>query len=418
MCYHPIKVNYHPSFKNYRGILIHPYNKGRVVNCGKCIECREQFIESWQVRWREQLKITQENSSYLLTLTYNDENLPMIITPDGEYKSTLDYTDVQKFIKRLRKNQQTYCTKNNIQNPSIKYHGCGEYGPNGTKRPHYHILITNLIIDPNKIEKIWGKGTIDIGTDITPNTINYVLKYTLKTYHSDQKPVKQIKKIFRNAMIYPFPYTDYSYQNTNCPEYILNYGLLPSINNSFHKELLCHQETEFKYNPKNSKNEYRVSEKAFLSKGIGKNFLTQENITFYQENPTATYDYFCQKKRKIVSRPLPRYYSEQIFNPTKTDEYGKNIYDSETKRPVKIHDKNNFEEYSKTPLFKKQLATYQSEQKRLNQLLQKYDYDYNILTKTEYALRLGRKRIAVKRQHKIEQFQKHTNILQQLENIC
>jgi len=414
MCYHPIKVNYHSSFKNYRGVLIHPYDKGRVVNCGKCLECREQFIESWQVRWREQLKVTHQNSSYLLTLTYNDENLPMIITPDGEYKSTLDYTDVQKFIKRIRKRQATLCRKQNILNPSIKYHGSGEYGSNFTKRPHYHILITNLIIPSSEIEKIWGKGTVDIGTDITPQTINYVLKYTLKTYHSDQKPQKQIKQIFREAMIYPFPYTDYSYQNTNCPDYILNYGNLPSINNSFSKSLGGEKITQFKYNPKNSKNEYRISEKAFLSKGIGQNYLTEENIKYHQENPLSTYDYYCPKKRQIIQRPLPKYYTEKIFNPTKTDEHGKNLYDKD-KKPIKVHNKNNYETYCQTPLFKRQKQIYLREQNILNELLKQYNYDMHLLIVSQQQERSLRKKLASERREKITKHQNYNNLIQNLQ---
>lgn len=146
MCFSPVKVRYHDNYKQYRGKIIHPYNEFRMVPCGHCLACRERYIESWQIRWREQLKVTVDHSSYMITLTYNDESLPHLITPDGELKSTLDYTDVQKFLKRLRKKQETYCKKNGLDNPTIKYHGAGEYGNNFTKRPHYHILITNVII--------------------------------------------------------------------------------------------------------------------------------------------------------------------------------------------------------------------------------------------------------------------------------
>ena len=79
MCFNPIRVDYHNNYKQYRGLLIHPYNKGRVVSCGKCLKCRERYIESWQVRWREQLKYVHPDSSYMITLTYNDANLPILL---------------------------------------------------------------------------------------------------------------------------------------------------------------------------------------------------------------------------------------------------------------------------------------------------------------------------------------------------
>lgn len=48
--------------------------------------------------------------------------------------STLRYTDVQKFLKRLRR----YNEKKGL--PRLRYCYCGEYGPT-TARPHYHLLL-------------------------------------------------------------------------------------------------------------------------------------------------------------------------------------------------------------------------------------------------------------------------------------
>lgn len=407
MCYNPITVNYHPSYKNYRGLLIHPYNKGRVVNCGKCLECREQYIESWQIRWMEQLKVSQQYTNYMITLTYDDQNIPTLVTPDGEIKTTLYYPDVQKFIKRLRKAQETYCKKNNIENPSIKYHGCGEYGKNFTKRPHYHILITNYILPPETIHKIWGKGRVHIGDEVTDKTINYILKYTLKTYHSDQKPQKLIKTETITKTIIPFTIYDFQFGAFKNAWY----GNLPFPKNySFQKTILVDKKTVFKYYPKGTPNEYRIAEKTFLSKGIGANYLTKKSIQYHLENPYSTYDYYDVKKRIVKQKPLPRYYHQKIYNPIKQID-GKNQYD-ENKKPIYLNDKKDLDSYIKTPLFQKQKAQYEASQLKEKALLKKYKNDMHLLVKTESHHRKIRKNIAQSRQNKIFEFQRHTNLMQ------
>ena len=105
MCLKPILIKPHDNYNKFRGVLIHRYNDKSPVPCGKCIQCKELKIEEWQIRWTEEMKHSHENSSYFITLTYNDQNIPKKITPDGEEITTLDYTDLTKFFKRLRKRQ-------------------------------------------------------------------------------------------------------------------------------------------------------------------------------------------------------------------------------------------------------------------------------------------------------------------------
>lgn len=415
MCYNPIKVKYHHSFNNYRGVLIHPYNPSRMVNCGQCLQCREQYIESWQIRWKEQLKSSMPNSSYMLTLTYNDDNLPHLVTPDGEIKSTLQYSDVQKFIKRLRKKQETICKKLKIDNPSIKYHGSGEYGTNFTKRPHYHILITNLIIPPELIESIWGKGMVDIGTDVTERTINYILKYTLKNVHSTKKPIKLVEKKVTYSIIDPFPTSDYKHSNIADPSYIAQYGYLQYQDPSFVNRTEIALKTVFKYHPKGTKNEYRVAEKSFLSKGIGKSYLTEENVKFHIQNPYSTYDYYDVKKRQVKQRPLPRYYHESIYNPIMKDSAGKNMYDAD-KKPIRVYNKSDYDHYTTSALYVKQVKQYQVEQKNLNKMLKYYNNDIALMTKNEAEKRRSDKDIAINRRKRIEELQKHANKIKNIQN--
>ena len=84
---------------------------------------------------------------------------------------TLEKTDVQKYLKRLRKLQKT----------KIKYYACGEYGGK-RKRPHYHLILFNSTLE--NIEKAWALenkaiGNVYIGT-VKGESIAYVLDYMTK----------------------------------------------------------------------------------------------------------------------------------------------------------------------------------------------------------------------------------------------
>lgn len=119
----------------------------------------------WSFRLSQQAKTSLK--SMFVTLTYNTENVP--ISKKGYMD--LDKTDVQKFMKRLRK----------LSYEKIKYYACGEYGGK-TNRPHYHIILFNATSE--QVEKAWALdnkplGAIHIG-DVTPASIGYTLKYISK----------------------------------------------------------------------------------------------------------------------------------------------------------------------------------------------------------------------------------------------
>jgi len=72
---------------------------------------------------------------------------------------------------------------------------CGEYGENGTRRPHYHIILfgykptdlepygvnkqRQVLNTSPQIAKIWGKGNVDI-SDVNLETCQYVARYIMK----------------------------------------------------------------------------------------------------------------------------------------------------------------------------------------------------------------------------------------------
>ena len=128
-----------PSERNNR--YIKKFNNVQTVYlpCGKCIQCLHSRSKSWEIR--SSLELLKYKNAVCLTLTYDDEHLPMF--------GKLKYSDVQKFIKRIRKDCKV----------PIKYMCCGEYG--GTKtRPHYHIIIFNYLPpDRLRLYKRTKKGT-------------------------------------------------------------------------------------------------------------------------------------------------------------------------------------------------------------------------------------------------------------------
>lgn len=172
------------------------------VNCGKCFACLQKRRNEWSFRLEEEAKIA--SSSYFVTLTYDDNNV----------KNELSKDDIQRFIKRLRK--ELYISQKNDLLPDdtilpenekvsqieekgqkMRYFISGEYGPQ-THRAHYHGIFYNvpgerksvagyMIKDDvhDLIQRNWQMGHVSVG-NVTPASINYVTKYMLKEF--DEAP--------------------------------------------------------------------------------------------------------------------------------------------------------------------------------------------------------------------------------------
>lgn len=147
------------------------------VPCSKCPPCKKRRTSGWSFRLVQEGK--RSLSALFVTLTYNTDFVP--ITEKGYMN--LDKTDVQKFMKRLRK----------LSNQKLKYYVCGEYGTK-RMRPHYHMILFNA--DREKVEKAWSLenkplGSIYIG-DVNEASIGYTLKYMTKKgkipiHHNDDR---------------------------------------------------------------------------------------------------------------------------------------------------------------------------------------------------------------------------------------
>ncbi len=112
-----------------------------------------------------------------VTLTYDDNHLPIVKGPDGKERITLYKKDVQNFIKNMRRQKEYY-----KDTTDFKYIYCGEYGTKSTERSHYHIIFLGLSTAQIQkyTKKLWKYGIADIGT-LGAGGIRYVTDYMQKS---------------------------------------------------------------------------------------------------------------------------------------------------------------------------------------------------------------------------------------------
>lgn len=162
------------------------------IPCGKCVSCLSEKRADWAFRLKNELR--SATSAFFITITYSEENLPVMRYQDEEpvrlselsdtfgYSPTLDKRDIQDFMKTLRNRYRKSYER-------VRYFITGEYGTE-TKRPHYHGLLFNMPIDyydarrketlkeyvQERLGEIWNKGFVSLGS-VTEASINYVAKY-------------------------------------------------------------------------------------------------------------------------------------------------------------------------------------------------------------------------------------------------
>lgn len=157
------------------------------IPCGKCIGCRLAYSRMWADRCIAEA--TLHDSSYFVTLTYNDENVPYTVDQEtGEFTyQTLVKRDTQLFMKRLRKNYK--------HDNKIRFFLAGEYGSK-TARPHYHLLLFGLVLDDlvlykktplgfnlytsQFLEYVWQHKGYVVVADVTWETCAYTARYIMK----------------------------------------------------------------------------------------------------------------------------------------------------------------------------------------------------------------------------------------------
>lgn len=142
------------------------------VACGKCSACQSNHRKMWFFR----LKVESNKcvSSYVVTLTYNDNDISDYITDpeSGILYRPIRYSDIQGFNKRLRK----------ALGPFRFFCVC-EYGKEHL-RPHYHICYffdhpQDWTEFENLVFKNWFPDTRITVDQTNDKACNYILKYCL-----------------------------------------------------------------------------------------------------------------------------------------------------------------------------------------------------------------------------------------------
>ena len=156
------------------------------ARCGKCPACvasRRSEVTTLMHDYSKCYRFVE-----FFTLTYNEENVPYFDNGDLCFRS-LCKPDIQKFLKRLRKNIDYEFKKNSCcdirLSKNIAYFVCGEYGSH-TYRPHYHGVIyhNSKYINDNfarLLAKSWKFGFIDSSVASGGKSFDYVAKYVAKS---------------------------------------------------------------------------------------------------------------------------------------------------------------------------------------------------------------------------------------------
>lgn len=172
-----------------------PDGRSQVVRCGKCLGCLEHRQAGWITRLSQEFKSCPDGI-YFVTLTYNDDSLTFQQLPDGPHPIICS-SDIIKFNADLRRRfQQGFYYDDTLRlvgfaekdtriplpkDVHFKYYITSEYGPNGTRRPHYHGFYTGLPPDEDLVfdlfDRIWGKGFITCEKGKSEACAAYVAKY-------------------------------------------------------------------------------------------------------------------------------------------------------------------------------------------------------------------------------------------------
>lgn len=147
--------------------------------CGQCVGCRLERSRQWAMRCLHEASLHQDNS--FITLTYSDSNLPR--------GGSLDYSDFQNFMKRLRKRVGT----------KVRFYCGGEYGQE-QMRPHFHACLFGYdfpdklyykktesgesIYTSKLLESLWPLGLSSIG-NVTFQSAAYIARYCVQKVTGD-----------------------------------------------------------------------------------------------------------------------------------------------------------------------------------------------------------------------------------------
>lgn len=189
----------------------------QTIPCGHCWACQLNYSAEWATR--NMLETLEHENCYFITLTYDDEHLPIPETLNYKEKIRIDGDWVENII--TVENDGTWTTGtlwpdhvtkmiHNMRQDGykVRYFYCGEYGSEDkTQRPHYHMLLYGLPLDLSQnydyeidenfkehwrnplISKYWPYGRHDIAA-LEWSCAAYVSRYCTKKLNPEPKSDK------------------------------------------------------------------------------------------------------------------------------------------------------------------------------------------------------------------------------------
>lgn len=165
--------------------------------CERCMPCRIKKKRLWT--FRLELEKTHHQDACVVTLTYNDLNLPV--------GGSLEKSHPQLWLKRLRK----------VLAPSkVRFFLAAEYGET-SRRPHYHVILFGVSalvaggVDGRSglVKQTWKYGNVLVD-DCSSEAIAYVAGYVTKKLTTEERKIHGLVPEFLRMSLRPYGIGAYS----------------------------------------------------------------------------------------------------------------------------------------------------------------------------------------------------------------
>lgn len=178
------------------GGVIPPVSDKRVLmvatGCQECIECRKQKAKSWNVRLQEDIR--RNRNGKFVTFTFSDEEYIKCRDKVLAVKYSEGYDLENNIAKYAMRHFLEKCRKKNKK--SLRHWMVTELGQESTENIHLHGIIWTD--DVELIKEKWNYGHVFIGTHVSEQTVNYIVKYVNKC---DEKHRYYKSKVLTSAGI-------------------------------------------------------------------------------------------------------------------------------------------------------------------------------------------------------------------------
>lgn len=189
-CYKPILIT--------KNLDKEKFPDGLLVPCNHCLACKEEIAKEYTLRFQHERIQKGYKKLAFLTLTYNNEYLPI-----NNWHMTVRKKDAQKYLKRTREKLRRDMKDTNQKLLNYCYYLSGEYGEE-RNRPHYHIVLAyNNKKILNEFVRQWEHmGNVKYFERATIQSVYYTIGYVDKKIgiHGVEKDREPLFRKFTKGM--------------------------------------------------------------------------------------------------------------------------------------------------------------------------------------------------------------------------